>query len=172
MVLLPAQLASGWLSDRIGRKPVLMLSTVLAVIVALPLFWVMYHPSAVIVLLGQMGFSVIIGLFSGTQSTLMIEIHAVANSLYCGGAGPQCVFCRGRWADSARCGVAGGAYRGRFRSRLSNHGCRGGLVLRRLAHEGDIPDAARNWDVGSCWHITLIAAQQHLGRYRSEADID
>ena len=50
-----------------------MLSTVLAVIVALPLFWVMYHPSAVMVLLGQMGFSVIIGLFSGTQSTLMIE---------------------------------------------------------------------------------------------------
>ena len=45
----------------------------LAVIVALPLFWVMYHPSAVTVLLGQMGFSVIIGLFSGTQSTLMIE---------------------------------------------------------------------------------------------------
>src|SRR5258707_11920162 len=50
-----------------------MLSTVLAVIVALPLFWVMYHPSAVMVLLGQMGFSVIVGLFSGTQSTLMIE---------------------------------------------------------------------------------------------------
>ena len=73
MVLLPALLASGWLSDRFGRKPVLMLSTVLAVIVALPLFWVRYHPSAVTVLLGQMGFSVIIGLFSGTQSTLMIE---------------------------------------------------------------------------------------------------
>ena len=73
MVLLPALLASGWLSDRFGRKPVLMLSTVLAVIVALPLFWVMYHPSAVTVLLGQMGFSLIIGLFSGTQSTLMIE---------------------------------------------------------------------------------------------------
>src|SRR5262249_17983973 len=48
-------------------------STLLAVIVALPLFWVMYHPSAGTVLLGQMGFSVIIGLFSGTQSTLMIE---------------------------------------------------------------------------------------------------
>jgi MHS family proline/betaine transporter-like MFS transporter len=73
MVLLPARLASGWLSDRFGRKPVLMLSTGLAVIVAVPLFWVMYHPSTVMVLLGQMGFTVIFGLFSGTQSTMMIE---------------------------------------------------------------------------------------------------
>jgi MFS transporter, MHS family, proline/betaine transporter len=73
MVLLAALLASGWLSDRFGRKPVLMLSTALAVIVALPLFWVMYHPSTVLVLLGQMGFTVIIGLYSGTQSTMMIE---------------------------------------------------------------------------------------------------
>ncbi len=73
MVLLPARLASGWLSDRFGRKPVLMLSTGLAVIFAVPLFWVMYHPSTVMVLLGQMGFTVIFGLFSGTQSTMMIE---------------------------------------------------------------------------------------------------
>ena len=73
MVLLPARLASGWLSDRFGRKPVLMLSTGLAVIFAVPLFWVMYHPSTVMVLLGQMGFTVIFGLFSGTQSTMMIK---------------------------------------------------------------------------------------------------
>jgi MHS family proline/betaine transporter-like MFS transporter len=73
MVLLAALLASGWLSDRFGRKPVLMLSTALGIIVALPLFWVMYHPSTVIVLMGQMGFTLIIGLYSGTQSTMMIE---------------------------------------------------------------------------------------------------
>jgi MHS family proline/betaine transporter-like MFS transporter len=73
MVLLAALLASGWLSDRFGRKPVLMLSAALGVIVALPLFWVMYHPSTVMVLLGQMGFTLIIGMYSGTQSTMMIE---------------------------------------------------------------------------------------------------
>jgi len=73
MARLPAQLASGWLSDRFGRKPVLMLSTALAVIVALPLFWVMYHRSPVMIQLGQMGFSVIIGLFSGTLPTTMVE---------------------------------------------------------------------------------------------------
>jgi MHS family proline/betaine transporter-like MFS transporter len=73
VALIPAQVASGWLSDRFGRKPVLMLSAGLAVIVALPLFWVMYHPSPVMVMLGQMSFSVILGLFGGTQSTMMIE---------------------------------------------------------------------------------------------------
>jgi MHS family proline/betaine transporter-like MFS transporter len=73
MVILPARLASGWLSDRFGRKPVLMFSTGLAVILALPLFWIMYHPSPVLALLGQTGFGVIFGLFSGTQSTMMIE---------------------------------------------------------------------------------------------------
>jgi len=73
LVLLPTLLVSGWLSDRFGRKTILMLSTVIAVIVALPLFWVMYHPSPALILLGQMGFGLIIGLYSGTQATTMVE---------------------------------------------------------------------------------------------------
>ena len=73
LVLLPTLLVSGWLSDRFGRKAILMLSTVIAVIVALPLFWVMYHPSPALILLGQMGFGLIIGLYSGTQATTMVE---------------------------------------------------------------------------------------------------
>jgi hypothetical protein len=50
-----------------------MLSTVLAVNVALPLFWVIYHHSSALILLGQMGFSLIIGLYNGTQATTMVE---------------------------------------------------------------------------------------------------
>ncbi len=73
MILLPALLTSGCLSDRFGRKPILMLSTVLALIVALPLFWVMYHSSPALILLGQMGFALIIGLYSGTQAATMVE---------------------------------------------------------------------------------------------------
>ena len=73
MILLPALLASGWLSDRFGRKPILTLSTVLAVVVALPLFWVIYHPSPALILLGQMGFGLVIGLYGGTQATTMVE---------------------------------------------------------------------------------------------------
>jgi MHS family proline/betaine transporter-like MFS transporter len=44
-----------------------------AVIVALPLFGVMYHTSPALILLGQMGFGLIIGLYSGTQATTMVE---------------------------------------------------------------------------------------------------
>jgi MHS family proline/betaine transporter-like MFS transporter len=73
MILLPALLASGRLSDRFGRKPVLMASTALTVVVALPLFWVIYHPSPALILLGQMGFGLLIGLYGGTQATAMVE---------------------------------------------------------------------------------------------------
>ena len=73
MILLPALLASGWLSDRFGRKPILMASTALTVVVALPLFWVIYHPSPVLILLGQMGFGLLIGLYGGAQATAMVE---------------------------------------------------------------------------------------------------
>ena len=73
MILLPALLASGWLSDRFGRKPILMASTALTVVVALPLFWVIYHPSPALILLGQMGFGLLIGLYGGAQATAMVE---------------------------------------------------------------------------------------------------
>jgi MHS family proline/betaine transporter-like MFS transporter len=33
----------------------------------------MYHPSPALILLGQMGFGLIIGLYSGTQATRMVE---------------------------------------------------------------------------------------------------
>ena len=72
-MMLPVLLASGWLSDRFGRKPILILSTVLAAVVALPLLWLMYHHSPALILLGQMGFSLVIGLYSGTQATTMVE---------------------------------------------------------------------------------------------------
>jgi len=49
---------------------------------------------------------------------------------------------RGRWADAARGYVAGGAYRGRACPSLSNRGCGGCLVLRRLPNEGYTADVA------------------------------
>jgi MHS family proline/betaine transporter-like MFS transporter len=50
-----------------------MASTALTVVVALPLFWVIYHPSPALILLGQMGFGLLIGLYGGAQATAMVE---------------------------------------------------------------------------------------------------
>ncbi len=61
LILLPALLASGWLSDRFGRKAILMLSTALAVIAGMPLYQLMYHASLALILAGQMGFGLLIG---------------------------------------------------------------------------------------------------------------
>ena len=73
LILLPVLVLSGWLSDRYGRKPILLTSLLLAVMLAVPLFWMMYHHSAALILIGQMGFSVLIGLYGGTQTTAMVE---------------------------------------------------------------------------------------------------
>jgi len=77
-VLLPVLVLSGWLSDRFGRRPVLLTALLAAIVLAVPLFWMMYHPSVVLILLGQMGFGILIGLYSGTQATAMVEAAPVA----------------------------------------------------------------------------------------------
>lgn len=73
VVLLLLTLATGFWTDRIGRKPVLLLATTLGFVGALPLFWVMHHPSPALAQLGQLGLVLIIGLFVGTQPAAMVE---------------------------------------------------------------------------------------------------
>ena len=73
VLLLPGLLASGWLADCVGRRPVLLVSTGLALVAALPLFWVMYHPWPGLILLGQTAFGTLIAFYSATQATTMVE---------------------------------------------------------------------------------------------------
>jgi MHS family proline/betaine transporter-like MFS transporter len=63
----------GHLSDRLGRKSVLLFSTVGTLLCAWPLFWLMHHPSFALALLGQMGFAVLIGAFLGAIPVTMVE---------------------------------------------------------------------------------------------------
>ncbi len=72
-LLLPTMIAMGWLSDRIGRKPVLILGTALGFLGALPLFWLMLHNTIWMVVLGQFGFVIAVGAFLGTQPATMVE---------------------------------------------------------------------------------------------------
>jgi MHS family proline/betaine transporter-like MFS transporter len=72
-VLLVVMVAMGWISDRIGRRPVMMAAAALAVVAAWPLFWLMHSPSPALELLGQLGFVLCVGAFIGCQPAIMAE---------------------------------------------------------------------------------------------------
>lgn len=72
IVLLPVMLAAGWLSDRYGRKPLMLASAALGFVLAVPLFWVMLNPA--FALLGQLCIVLIIGPYIGVTPTLLVEV--------------------------------------------------------------------------------------------------
>jgi hypothetical protein len=61
------------LSDRIGRKP-LLLGTALGLLgLAWPLFWLMHHPAWGLTLVGQLGLAILLGLYAGAHPATMAE---------------------------------------------------------------------------------------------------
>jgi MHS family proline/betaine transporter-like MFS transporter len=64
-VAMAVQPVSGALSDRIGRKPVLLASTAAMLILAWPLYWLASQPALFQVLTAVLGFAVILGAFEG-----------------------------------------------------------------------------------------------------------
>jgi len=74
LVMLALVPLMGLLSDRIGRKPVLVAATLGLVALSYPCFWMMHHRDAVLILIGQMGFAVLIAMFSGAGPTTMVEV--------------------------------------------------------------------------------------------------
>jgi MHS family proline/betaine transporter-like MFS transporter len=75
MVVLLLLLAPvGALSDRIGRKPVLLVATGGMLILAWPLFWLMHSGTFVVILLGQIGFAVLSACYWGVMPATMVEL--------------------------------------------------------------------------------------------------
>jgi len=70
LLLMPT---AGALSDRIGRKPLLVGAALGMFVFAWPLFWLVHHPDSRLILAGQMGFAVLIGLFLGVVPATMAE---------------------------------------------------------------------------------------------------
>src|SRR5262249_4608457 len=72
-VLLPVMVLMVALSDRFGRRPMLLAGTAFGFVGAVPFFWMMHHTHAGPVLLGQLGFVLAVGTFLGTQPSIMVE---------------------------------------------------------------------------------------------------
>jgi MHS family proline/betaine transporter-like MFS transporter len=72
-VVLLTMVAAGALSDRVGRKPLLVGSALSTLALAWPLFWLMHQPVVRLMLVGQLGLAVLIGLFGGGLPAAMVE---------------------------------------------------------------------------------------------------
>jgi MHS family proline/betaine transporter-like MFS transporter len=64
---------AGALSDRVGRKPLLLAASIAALVLAWPLFWLMAHHVPLLAALGQLGFAITIGTFCGVIPVTMVE---------------------------------------------------------------------------------------------------
>ena len=73
LVLVGVSIVAGWLSDIIGRKPVMLAGTLLGLVGAYPLLRMMYHTDPTTIQLAQLGFAVSIGLFFGPQPAAQVE---------------------------------------------------------------------------------------------------
>jgi MHS family proline/betaine transporter-like MFS transporter len=71
--LIPAALFFGWLSDRIGRKTILVACTLAGLVCSMPLLWLMHHPDPLMIGVGQFGFVILVGMVSGVMPAALVE---------------------------------------------------------------------------------------------------
>lgn len=77
-VLVLSIVGMGWLSDRIGRKRLILAAMATGFVGALPLFWLMLHQDPAYILIGQLGFVLIISVTIGVQPAFMVEATPLA----------------------------------------------------------------------------------------------
>jgi MFS transporter, MHS family, proline/betaine transporter len=78
LAMTPVTLIAGWLSDRIGRRTLLLVATTIGFLGAMPFLELMHHPSVGLIFLGQFGFLVALGLGFGVLPALMVETTPVS----------------------------------------------------------------------------------------------
>ncbi|MEM7225739.1 MAG: MFS transporter [Pseudomonadota bacterium] len=74
LALMAVTAVAGALSDRFGRKPLLVASAAALVVLAFPLLWAVNHLGLAGILLGQAAFAVIVGTYAGTAPATMSEL--------------------------------------------------------------------------------------------------
>jgi MHS family proline/betaine transporter-like MFS transporter len=73
LLLMLMMFAMAWLSDRVGRKPLMLTAAAVCFVGALPLFWMMHHVDPLPIFLGQLGFVLALGISWGVQPSIMVE---------------------------------------------------------------------------------------------------
>jgi len=71
LFLLPA---GAWLSDRIGRRPILIAGSSLLILGSVPLFHLIHTTDPVTIFMGEAGFALLIGLIAGSVVTASVEL--------------------------------------------------------------------------------------------------
>ncbi|MCB9345666.1 MAG: MFS transporter [Lewinellaceae bacterium] len=63
-----------WLSDRVGRRPVLLCAGIAIAVMAHPITWLMYHSDIQMVRLGEMVLALLLAAFAGPVPALLAEM--------------------------------------------------------------------------------------------------
>jgi MFS transporter, MHS family, proline/betaine transporter len=115
-------IAVGWLSDRIGRKPLMLLASTGGFIGALPLFWLLNHQSDLLAQLGQLGLVLLSGVYYGSLPAVLVE--AAPPTVRCTAVALGYNLCTGLFGGLSPAGgnLARGTYRRRNSARISHHG--------------------------------------------------
>ncbi|MFW5838167.1 MAG: MFS transporter [Desulfovibrionaceae bacterium] len=70
MLLIPVM---AHLSDKWGRKPLLLFASLGTLLLSYPLIWLMHHPNEILIVLGQFSFAVFMAAFAGANPAAMVE---------------------------------------------------------------------------------------------------
>ncbi|SKA35976.1 MFS transporter, MHS family, proline/betaine transporter [Enhydrobacter aerosaccus] len=75
LVAVTATPCFGMLSDRVGRKPVLMASVIGTILLSWPLFWLLLRHDVFSILFAQIVFALLIGAWAGPMEATLVELY-------------------------------------------------------------------------------------------------